>query len=193
MGANWYEEKRTRQLVSFPRNVFLRPLSNQNMRVGFVSCLTNDFDAKPIIQELASGESNVTLEFLQAPTLLNVPASFKKLFSLGVDACIAFVQSSEEERASLALAQEKAVDVEIECGKYSLICTVLDDEKEMGELVKTRLHECIQLLMGVQPPKPMSFETPLDFFTSGAPSLDVFSTTSAESPQASSSDSKSLF
>ena len=149
------------------------------MRIGFVTCLTNDFDAKPVMQEIASAEADVSIEFEQAPTLLNVPSAFKKLFSNGADACIAFVQSSSEERMSLALAQEKSVDVEKEYGKYSLMCTVLDEEKEIEALARERLHECLQLLMGVQPRKPMSFETPLDFFSTPSGALDLFSPSSS--------------
>ncbi len=165
------------------------------MRIGFVTCLTNDFDAKPVMQELASSEADVSLEFEQAPTLLNVPAAFKKLFSNGVDACVAFVQSSAEERMSLALAQEKAVDVEREFGKYSLICTVLDEEKEKNfeELIAERLKECLQLLMGVQPKKPMAFETPLDFFSTHTGALDMFSAPAASQQGSTSTGGTSLF
>ena len=134
------------------------------MRIGFATTLTNDFDAKAVIQKLAESEVGVELEFEQAPTLLNTPAAVKRLFSNGVDACIVFVQSSGEERASLALAQEKIVDVETDFGKYCIVRTVLDEEGGIEELAEERLRECLQLLMGARP-ENLTIESPLDFFS----------------------------
>ena len=167
------------------------------MRLGFVYCLTNDFDPRAVVQKLAAEEADVTLDFEKAPTLLNVPAAFKRLFNSGVDACLAFVQSSSEERMSLALAQEKAVDVEREFGKYSLICAVLDEEGEGIEaLAEERLKECLQLLLGVRPEK-VSFESPVDLFSSSqAGALDMFNTPGGQSVTddlSPSSDGRSLF
>ncbi|MEM4255155.1 MAG: hypothetical protein QXR53_02385 [Candidatus Norongarragalinales archaeon] len=144
------------------------------MRIGFVTALTNDFDAKELIQKIASQEIGVDLEFEQAPTLLNTPAAVKKLFYAGVDACIVFVQSSEEERVSLALAQEKIVDVEKDSGKYCLVCTVMDEEGSIGELAEERLKEALHLLLGVRPEKPAQ-DSQLDFFPSQSSSMDMFS------------------
>ena len=131
------------------------------MRIGFATALTNDFDARPLIQKLAESEVDVQIEFEQSPTLLNIPAGVKKLFSNGVEACIAFVQSSEEEQNSLALAQEKIIDVEVDYGKYCIVCTVLDEEiggeTEIEAVASERLKECLQLLLGVRPEKMTVF------------------------------------
>ncbi|MFH1056855.1 MAG: hypothetical protein V1717_03615 [Candidatus Micrarchaeota archaeon] len=149
------------------------------MRIGFVTALTNDFDARPLIQQIASTEVGVELDLEQAPTILNTPAGVKRLFNNGVDACIVFVQSSEEEKMSLALAQEKIVDVEKDFGKYCLVCTVLDEEGNIEELAGERLKECLHLLLGVRPEKPVS-ETPLDMFSTppGGSSPEFFSPSS---------------
>ena len=154
------------------------------MRIGFATTLTSDFDARAVIQKLAESEVGVELEFEQAPTLLNTPAAVKRLFSNGVDACIVFVQSSGEEQASLALAQEKIVDVETDFGKYCIVCAVLDEEGSPEDLAEERLRECLQLLLGARP-ENITVESPLDFFSSpsggqsGGPSF--FGTSSSPS------------
>ncbi|HLD62640.1 MAG TPA: hypothetical protein VI875_02115 [Candidatus Norongarragalinales archaeon] len=144
------------------------------MRLGFVTALTNDFDAKELIQAIAQQEVGVDLEFEQAPTLLNTPAAVKKLFYSGAEACIVFVQSSGEERISLALAQEKIVDVEKDAGKYCIVCTVLDEEENAAALAEERLKEALHLLLGVKAEKPQQ-ESQVDFFQTPSTSLDMFS------------------
>ncbi len=157
------------------------------MRIGFVTALTSDFDAKPVIQKLAQEAVGVDLEFEQAPTLLNTPAAVKKLFYNGVEACIVFVQSSAEERVSLALAQEKIVDVETEAGKYCLVCTVMDEEEDTEALAEERLKEALHLLLGVRPEKPTQ-DSQLDFFQTPSSSMDLFSQSGSREPEG-----KSLF
>ena len=158
------------------------------MRLGFVTALINDFDAKEVIQKIAQQEIGVDLEFEQAPTLLNTPAAVKKVFYNGVDACIVFVQSSAEERVSLALAQEKIVDVEKDAGKYCIVCTVLDEEENPASLAEERLTEALHLLLGVRPEKPAP-DSQLDLFPTPSTSMDMF-TPSGENE---SSGGKSLF
>lgn len=147
------------------------------MRLGFVTVLTNDFDARELMQKLAQTEAGIDLEFEQAPTVLNAPAAVKKVFSNGLDACIVFVQSSGEEKLSLALAQEKIVDVEVAAGKYCIVCTVLDEEGAVDALAEERLLEALNLLLGVRPEK--SSETPsLDFFSTPSGSPEILSSPS---------------
>lgn len=161
------------------------------MRIGFVTALTNDFDAREIMQKLAQSEVGVELEFEQAPTILNTPAAVKKIFSNGLDACIVFVQSSSEEKMSLALAQEKIIDVEKDFGKYCIVCTVLDEEPELDPLVQERLKEALSLILGVRPEK-VETQAPLDFFATPSTSPDLMS--APESTQESTQpEGKSLF
>lgn len=157
--------------------------------------MTNDLDAKPIIQKIAQEEVGVELEFEQAPTLLNTPAAVKRLFFNGVDACIVFVQSSAEERISLALAQEKIVDVEKDSAKYCLVCTVMDEEASDADagtsasaLAEERLKEALHLILGVRPEKPQQ-ESQLEFFSAPSAGADMFGSPSPESE----SGGKSLF
>ena len=161
------------------------------MKIGFVTTLTNDFDAKPVIQTLSESEVDVQLEFEQAPTIINTPSAVKKLFTNGVDACIIFVQSSGEEQASLALAQEKIVDVDTDFGKYSIVCTVLDEEGNTDALAQERLRECLQLLLGVRP-ETTTVQTPLDFFANPSTGPSFFEPSNQPGEGAGSS-SKPLF
>ncbi len=154
--------------------------------------MTNGFDGRELMQKLTQTEAGIELEFEQAPTVLNAPAAVKKVFSNGLDACIVFVQSSGEEKPSLALAQEKIVDVEVAFGKYCIVCTVLDEEGKPDALAEERLLDALNLLLGVRPEKPEE-RAPLDFFATPAGSPDLISSPSETPAAGGSSSGKSLF
>ena len=92
------------------------------------------------------------------------------------------------------LAQEKIVGVDTEFGRYSIVCTVLDEEGNTEALAEERLRECLQLLLGVRPEK-QTVHSPLDFFSNptGGPSFFEPSNSPGEGTEGTQSPGKPLF
>jgi len=111
--------------------VFLYPIffTLIEMKLGFVTLLSNKLEGTDVLQALASQQADVEIAVEKAPGLLKVPASAKKLFyDQSADVVLVFAQLSDDDRDALALVHEKIIDVEVAFGKYVFFAVVGDDE-----------------------------------------------------------------
>lgn len=125
------------------------------MRIGFVDCITNDYDVYEIAVAAATKvSSDVNLTRFTAPDILKVPVCCKKLLEAGADVGLVFLNLEDEDLDSFHLLLEKNVDVELETGKFVFFCVVNRADyrtpEQLGDIAGKRLAAFIELIVKLQ-------------------------------------------
>lgn len=147
--------------------------------VGFVDCISNDYDSFDAAQKALSKYVGHSISRLTAPEILKVPVCVKKMLAKS-DAVIVFVYAAADEYDALHLIVEKIIDLEVDSGKYVFYCIVDRSEyrakETFDEIAGSRLEALMDFaLKAIDSPKEVSSQVGTGFdFAALSGSTELF-------------------
>lgn len=124
------------------------------MKIAFVDVSTNTHDVFELATQLAEQTvSDVYLVHFTSPELLKIPASCARVLNEGADAAIVFALAKANQSQSVALVQEKLIDVEVHSGKFVFTAFVFEDEwrteARLKQVAQEKIGEMLEMAVGI--------------------------------------------